>query len=167
MLPALYTLADEYIGAAQHLQSLDLDEQTLSDTLEGLVGSVEEKAINVSFVIKELRYLSDNMRAAEQDIALRRKSVEKREAYLVNYLLSNLERCKINRPIESPYFKISIKQNPASVVIDNAGRIPCNLYRYPEAPPPEPDKKAIKTAIESGQDVAGAHLESTNRLEIK
>ena len=38
MLPALYTLADEYIGAAQYLQNLDLDEQIDDTSLVDLDG---------------------------------------------------------------------------------------------------------------------------------
>src|SRR4030067_3676200 len=113
MLPALYTLAEEYIGASQHLQNLDLDEQTLSDTLEGLVGSVEEKATNVAFVIRNLESLADQIKQAENQMESRRKAIENRASSIKKYLLHNMERCEI-RKIESPYFKICIKQNPPS-----------------------------------------------------
>ena len=166
MLPALYTLADEYIGAANALQNLDLDDQTIADTLESLAGEIEVKSTNVSFVIRNMESLAEQIKQAEQQMASQGKAIENRAENVRKYLLINMERCGISK-IESPYFKISVKQNPASVVIDNEGQIPCEFYRYPEAPPPAPDKKAIKSAIESGIDVPGAHLERIIRVEIK
>lgn len=166
MLPALYELASEYVEAANKLQNLELDEETIRDTLEGLQFPIEQKATNVAFVIRNMESLAEQIKQAEQQMVARRKAIEKRAENVREYLLRNMERCGISK-IESPYFKISIRQNPGSVVIDDAGQIPCELYRYPEAPPPEPDKKAIKAMIESGQEVSGAHIEKTTRVEIK
>lgn len=166
MLPALYKLADEYCEAENKLQNLELDDQTISDTLEGMSGEIETKASNVAFVIRNMESLAEQIKQAEQQMASRRKALENRADNVRQYLLTNMERCGISK-IESPWFKISVKQNPEKVVIYDAGAIPCELYRYPEAPPPEPDKKAIKAAIESGNDVPGVHLERTKRLEIK
>jgi len=82
------------------------------------------------------------------------------------YLKFNMERTGISK-IDSPYFRISLRQNPVSVVVDNEGSIPCEFFRYPEAPPPSVDKKAIKAAIEAGEEVNGAHLERGTSLIIK
>lgn len=166
MLPALYTLADEYIEAANALQNLELDDQTIADTMESLAGEIEVKATNIAFVIRNMESLAGQIKQAEQQMAVRRNAIENRAENIRKYLLMNMERCGISK-IESPYFKISLKQNPASVFIDNPEMIPCEFYMYPEAPPPAPDKKAIRKAIESGIDVPGAHLERITRVEIK
>lgn len=166
MLPALYELTSEYLEASNALQNLDLDDETIRDTLEGLQFPVEQKCQNVAFIIRNMEVLADQIKQAEQQMAARRKAIENRAANVREYLLRNMERCEISK-IESPYFKISIRNNPASVVVDDAGQIPCEFYRYPEAPPPTPDKKLIKEAIESGIDVAGVHLERTKSIQIK
>lgn len=166
MLPALYELASEFIEASNALQNLDLDDETIRDTLEGLQYPVEQKCSNVAFVIRNMESLAEQIKQAEQQMAARRKAIENRAANVRKYLLQNMERCGISK-IESPYFKISIKNNPASVVVDDAGAIPCEFYRYPEAPPPAPDKKLIKETIESGVDVPGVHLERGTSLVIK
>lgn len=166
MLPALYELSSEFIEASNALQNLDLDDETIRDTLEGLQYPVEQKCNNVAFVIRNMESLAEQIKQAEEQMALRRKAIENRAANVKQYLLHNMERCGISK-IESPYFKISIRNNPASVVADDAGAIPSEFYRYPEAPPPLPDKKLIKDSIESGVDVPGVHLVRTTSVVIK
>lgn len=165
-MTALFQLATEYRAAAERLHDLDLDEQTLADTLEAMSGEIEVKARNVAFVIRNCEALAAQMKQAEEAMAARRKAVENRAARIKNYLQTNMEGCGFSK-IECPEFKIAIRQNPPAVVIDAEGQIPCNFYAYPEAPPPRPDKAAIKEAIKAGQEVPGAHLETSTRLEIK
>lgn len=62
---------------------------------------------------------------------------------------------------------ISIKATPAAVVIDDEKLIRGDLMVWPTPPPPRPDKRAIAEAIKAGETVAGAHLESGTRMEIK
>lgn len=166
MLPALYELVSEYKDASEKLQDMQLDEQTIADTLESIGGDLETKCNNVAFVIRNMESLAEQIKQAEDQMAARRKAIENRAANVREYLLRNMVLCGISK-IESPWFKISIRSNPVSVVIDDAGKIPCEFYRYPEAPPPSPDKKLIKAAIESGRDVPGVHLEKTHSLSIK
>ena len=165
-LPSLYTLTAEYMAVAQKLSETDLDPQTIADTLEGLAGDLETKAINVGKFIKTLDATVEQIKAAEKEMAERRKAMEARAKHVRDYLLNNMQACGISK-IESPWFALSVKQNPPSVVIDDAGEIPCDLYIYPEAPPPYPDKAGIKAAIKAGRVVNGAHLEHGVRLEIK
>ena len=163
---SLYQLADQYLAAAHELTDLDLDEQTVLDTLEGMAGSLEDKAINVAKFIQNLRASSLGMKLAEARMYERRKAVEKREQRIMDYLKSNMERCGISK-IDCEYFSLSIRNNPASVVIDELAMIPSEFMRQAEAPPPAPDKKAIAIAMKDGKDVPGAHMESGTRLDIK
>lgn len=165
-MTALYQLTTEYRAAAERLHDLDLDDQTIADTLEGMAGAVEVKARNVAFVIRNCEALADQIKQAEEQMAARRKAIENRATRIRNYLLNNMQACGISK-IECPEFKLSIHKNPGAVVIDAEGQIPCDLFVYPEAPPPRPDKKAIADRIKAGKEVPGAHLEVSERLEIK
>lgn len=162
----LYQLSTEYRAAAERLHDLDLDEQTIADTLESMEGDIQVKAKNVAFVIRNCEALASQIKDAEEKMAARRKAIENRADRIKNYLKANMERCGMSQ-IECPEFKLAIRNNPPSVVIDAEGQIPCDMYVYPEAPPPRPDKKAIAAAIKSGMEVSGAHLEQSTRLEIK
>ena len=165
-LPALYEIADCYLADVAKLQDLDLDAQTLADTLEGLTGELEVKATNVAMFVRNLESLADQIKQAEQQMAARRKAIESRADAVREYLLSNMLRTGITK-IESPYFKISVKNNPASVVVDDNASIPAKYLRQAAPPPPAADKKEIKAALEFGETVPGCHLQNTQRLEIK
>lgn len=162
----LFQLSTEYRAAAERLHDLDLDEQTIADTLEGMTGAIELKAQNVGYVIRNCEALAAQIKDAEDAMAARRKALENRAARISNYLLHNMQACGISK-IECPEFKMSIRNNPESVVIDAESMLPETFMTSPPPPAPKPDKSAIKAAIKAGQEVTGAHLESTQRLEIK
>lgn len=165
-LPALYQLADEYLVAAQTLADLDMDPQTVADTLEGLAGDLEVKATNVAAFARNLEASAKQIKEAEEQMAARRKSIERRAEHLREYLKANMERTGITK-IECPWFALSIKKNPPAVVIDAASQIPAEFMRTPEPPPAAPDKKAIAEAIKAGKEVPGAHMEAGTRLDIR
>lgn len=165
-MTALYVLAQDYRAAAEKLADLDLDEQTIADTLEGLSGDLEVKAVNTAMVARNMQGLAAQIKEAEQAMAARRKALEGRAERLTAYLLANMQHAGISK-IESPHFCLSIKNNPAAVVINEPGLIPAEFMRQPEPPPPSPDKTAIKEAIKAGKEVPGAHLAQGVRLEIK
>jgi aromatic ring-opening dioxygenase LigB subunit len=60
---------------------------------------------------------------------------------------------------------LSIRKNPPRVVIDYEDMIPDEFLRTRTVT--EVARDEIKRAIQAGQDVPGAHLEQTERLEIK
>lgn len=165
-LPTLYELADEYKAVSDKLHDMELDEQTIADTLESISGDLEAKCTNIGFVIRNMESFAMQMAQAESSMAARRKALENRAEHIRNYLKQNMERCNMSK-IESPWFKIAIRQNPSAVVIDAATQIPSEFWRKPEPLPPAIDRKAIKAAIEAGNEVPGAHLERGTRLEIK
>ena len=165
-MTSLYELSAEYQAIQNKLLDSDFDEQTIADTLEGAAGELEVKAVNVAMFIRNLEASADAIKEAEKQMADRRKTLEKKADAIKTYLKNNMQACGITK-IESPYFALTLKKNPPAVVIDNAGQVPSNLYVYPEAPEPFPDKKAIAELLKAGEVVNGAHLEQGERLEIK
>ncbi len=166
----LYVLAEEYRAAADTLSNLDLDAQTIADTLEGLSGELEQKATATAMVIRNMASLASQIKEAEASMAARRKSLEARVEHLTKYL----HDCMVHsgkQVIECPYFAMTIKKNPASVVITAIDLIPPEFMKQPEPPPPTPDKaalkEAIKKALEEKKEFPGAHLSQGTRLEIR
>ena len=162
----LYEIADEYRAAAQQLADLDLDPQTVADTLEGMAGALEVKALSVAAFVRNLEATADAIKQAEAQMAARRKALEARAESVREYLFANMLRCEISE-ITSPYFTLKIKDNPPKVVVDILESVPFDFMREPEPKPAEPDKKAIGAVLKSGGTVPGCHLEQTQRLEIK
>lgn len=162
----LFEVARDFREVADKLADLNLDEQTIRDTLEGESTALVTKGANVGFVIRNLEASAEAIKAAEADMAARRKAIENRAKSLHGYLLMGMQYAAIER-IDTPYFAISIRKNPPAVAIDEPGLIPTEYMVQPEPPPPAPDKKAIAVALKSGMDVPGCRLMQGERVEIK
>jgi len=164
-MTALFELAAEYRAISDKLHDLDMDEQTIADTLESIGGDLQEKSVNVAKYFRNMEADADKIEEAAKAMMERARAIRKRAASLKKYLHDNMERAGITK-IESPWFVVSIKNNPASVKIDDESLIPDDYMR--EIPAKfEPDKKMIKSAMDEGYQVPGCHIERGTRLEIK
>ena len=134
-LPTLYELAAEYRADLEKLASLDLPEETVRDTIEGMGGQLQVKAQNIASLTKHLEVVAEGIREAEQAMQARRKAIERRIESLKEYTLASMQNHGIDR-IESPQFVLSVAKNPPAVEIYEPGLIPEQFYRHPEPPPP-------------------------------
>lgn len=164
-MTALYVIAAEYVEAAKKLADLDLDEQTIADTLEGMSGALEVKAQNVACFIRNLEVTADAIKAFEAAQKERRQAIERRAERMRSYLQTCMEATGIQR-IEGPGVVLSFRKSTA-VAIHEPEMIPAKFMRTPEPPPPAPDKTAIAAAIKAGKDVPGARIEVRHHLQIK
>lgn len=164
-LPALYQLSEQYRGLLA-LDAEEVPEEAIRDTLEALTGDIQEKSTNVAAYCRNLEAAADAIDDAAKQMKERASKVRKRAESIRAYLLHNMQACEISK-IESPYFTLAVKKNPPSVVVFDAKQIPDSYMRQKPAPPPEPDKTAIKQALQAGADVPGCTLEQGVRLEIK
>lgn len=163
---SLYAIAQEHRAMVAALMATDADAQTVADTIEAESYPLEVKAQNVAYAIKNLDATAAAIKAAEAEMAARRKSIESRVMHLREYVKTCMEIAQVSK-IECPHFALSIKANPPCVDIFEPSMIPAEFMRQPEPPPAAPDKAAIKEAIKAGRDVPGAMLAQGTRLDIK
>ena len=164
-MTTLFALSAEYKSISDRLCELDLDEQTVIDTLESVGGDLQEKSINVAKFFRNLESDAKQIKEAEQQLAERRKAIEKRAASLKEYLKTNMELSGIHK-IECPWFVVSIAQNPEAVIVDDEEAIPRDYFK--EIPVSyQLDKSLLKQAIKDGFTVPGARLTRGTSLRIK
>ena len=163
---SLYQIASEYQADIRTLEDTEMDDQTFLDTLDSLGGELEAKATNVIMFARNLEASAGAIKQAEQAMSERRKKLEAKASSIYAYLLANLQACEITK-IESPYFSMSVRKNPESVVVDFEGSIPKEYFTLPDPPLPRLDKSKLKEAMKSGLVIEGVHLESKYRLDIK
>ncbi len=163
---SLYQLSGTYLEALDFLTDpeTDLPAEVINDTLEGLSGVLEDKAINVTKFLRNIEAITDAIKAAEESMEKRRKALENRVKWMKAYLKTNMENTGITK-IECPFFKLSIQKNPASVTIFDETKIP--LVFKEQVISWKIDKTAIKDSIKSGETVNGAELTTGTRLVIK
>ena len=162
----LYTIADQYLQDLQKLQDMDLDEQTFADTLESLSGDLEVKATNVAMFVRNLEASAESIKAAEKQMAERRKAIEAKAERIRNYLKDNMARTGITK-IYCPYFALSLRNSPPAVEVINADEIPAQYFDIPEPPAPVLNKNRLKDDLKNGVIVEGARLTQGSYLQIK
>ena len=161
----LFELKTEYQLVAHKLQDMDLDEQTIADTLEAFAGDLETKATNTVMVSRNMRATAAAIKEAEASMAARRKAIEARADYLDKRVFDTMIETGITK-IECPYFRLSIQDNPPAVEVFDSLQIPADYMR--EVPATFTiDKVLIKKAIQDGFDVPGAKLTHGKRLVCK
>lgn len=165
-LPALYELAQQHRELEQLVELDELPAEVIRDTLEGLEGTIQEKAISVAAVVRNLETHAEMVAAAAKQLRERAARAEARAESLRAYLLFNLQSVGITK-ITAPEFTVAVRNNPEAVNIADDADIPAEFYVPVPPPPPRLDKTALKAAIKAGREVPGVWLSSGQRVEIR
>ena len=131
----------------------DLDDQTLTDTLEGATNFREAIGALIRSALED-ECLADALRDRMTDMRTRLSRHEARAASKRQAAVENMQVADI-RKLTEPDFTASTRVGPPSVVIDNEHELPID-YLLPQ--PPKPDKRAILEALTRGAMVPGAAL---------
>jgi hypothetical protein len=159
----LYELSAEYLEAMEALAEIDdLPPEAIADTLEGLAGAWEDKALNVARYVRNLEAEAEAIVDARDRMERRAKAASKQAARLKAYLKAELERTGL-KP-KAPDLALRLQNNPPSVVLDDPTKIP-KLYQRTETVTTIL-KADISVALKAGKKVRGAHLEQSTRLVI-
>ena len=162
----LYELTNDYAELLLMAEDPDTDPQAFTDTLEGIDGAIEDKADNYARVIRNLEADAAACDAEAKRLRNKKQTIEnniKRMKSALQYAMQVTGKVKFKTAL----FSFNIQKNPAAVVVDEQyiENIP---ERFLVRKDPEINRKAIKDAINAGEDLEGlAHLEQTESLRIK
>src|SRR5882757_2279076 len=155
-MTSLYTLVKEYQDAWCMMEELDeLDELSISDTLEGLELPIKDKIINTASYIKNIESDIQQIKNAEQELSLRRSKLERKVNALENYLKNCMKHLDISE-VKSRLFDVKIRINPSSVNITDKSLLEERFFKVTESK--SVDKISIKKHLKSGEEVPGAEL---------
>jgi predicted nuclease with TOPRIM domain len=168
----LYEIADNYLQALEDLAELEeLPAEVIADTLEGLQGSFEAKAVSVGAYIKTLEAEASAIEEARKSMEQRQKALKRHADRLREYLKAQMERTGLRhikvppKRITAPCIILRLQTNPPSVVVEDEQRIP-ECYKQ-EVITVKVLKAEIAKALKGGEEVPGARLEQSNRLVIQ
>lgn len=135
------------------------------DTLEAVIGQFEVKAQSVIAYIKNQEITEKMLEEHIGRMTGKLKAAKARNQSLKDYLARNMQAAGITEiKADDGTFKASFRKSEAVVILDEA-QIPAEFMR--EVVKTEPDKTAIRKAIESGRQVAGAKIEGRKNLQIR
>ena len=162
----LYQLTADYMNLLEMAEDPDIDEQAFMDTLDGIEGAIEVKAENYAKIMRQLEADAAACDAESKRLKNKSKTIDnniRRMKQALQFAMQTTGKTKFKTPLFSFY----IQKNPASVVMDEQyiENIP---ERFLVRKDPEINRKAIRDAINAGEDIGGiAHLEQTESLRIK
>jgi DNA replication initiation complex subunit (GINS family) len=161
----LYEIAGNYLQALEDLAELeDLPAEVIADTLEGLQGSFEAKAVNVAAYIRSLEAEAEAIEEARKSMERRQKALTNHVERLRAYLKANMERMGTAK-IKNCYLTLRMQANPPSLIVEDEAAIPEQYKRT------ETITKILRAEIvrdiKAGEEVTGARLEQTTRLVIQ
>ena len=149
---SLYEISADFLKA---LDGLEVDEETGEimnfDAVEALDAQFEDKAESVACYIKNLSAFAADLKAEEENLSTRRKTVERRVDSVKKYLSSCLATVGKDK-VETAKARISFRKS-IQVQIDDEAALPANYVTTTVTT--KPDKTAIKKAIQAGEDVGG------------
>lgn len=156
---SLFQIAQQHRQLVDKLADLDLDEQTLADTLEAESWPIEQKCENTMFVVRAAQLQQEAIDAEIERLSMLRERIAGRESSLRRLLETGMQIAGITK-ITAGTFSLALQKNPPSVEILDEKQLPAKFMRTPEPKPvvPAPDKKLIAAALKAGEPVPGAKL---------
>lgn len=166
-METLYDITERY-QAVLGMMEEDGEDECLKDTLDSIEGEFEEKADNIVAIIKALELQKSSINGQRQVFEKEVKTLKDKEdaidnkiSWLKKYLCDGM--IALNKPkFKTNKFSFWTKKTSGAVVID--GVVPMEFLKVPE---PQPDKTAIKKAIDSGEKFNWAHLESHDIAQFR
>ena len=169
----LYEISNEYTAVMDAIEQLfevhpDLDEASkraiLEENLAGVQQSFDDKAFALGGLIQNLKFEHSNVKELQDRFTKRAKGLEKTIGQLSDYLLTQMQA--VNRPkLSNAWLTLQIRTNPCRVIIEDETLLGDEFKQQETII--KINKTAIGEQLKSGASVPYAHLEQSQRLEIK
>ena len=157
-MPTLRELSKELAEVRDLALDPDVREEAIRDTLEGLEGIFQDKAVSVVHVLTNG---DSDIAALDAEIARltdRKKHIQNAQSRLKDYLRDNMEATGTTK-ITSPLFTITLAKGRDMAIVDDESALPDDYVRVKTTI--APDKAAILSALKEGVEVPGAHMAKT------
>lgn len=158
---SIYDINKAFQSIVDMVADGELTQEDFQQALAELEQSKVEKCGNAICYLNMRKQAIEAMKAEEKRISTQRKMLEKGNKSLEEafaYVLNNMG----DKEVITRYGVMKVRKNPPSVVVDDITKIDSKYTR--QKIQIDVDKVAIKKAIQSGEKVDGARLESSEKL---
>ncbi len=154
---------DAVLSMGTNRDTGEISEECLAE-LDALGMGKDDKCLSTAAVIKGMRAEGEAVERTANELLKRAKIHFNQADRLEGYLAANFDID--HAPLSDARSQIAWRKNPPSVSIPDLEKVPARYQRViPEKR--EPDKKAIKDALNTGVKMSFASLHQTQRLEVK
>lgn len=172
----LYELVGEYqifqeqfSSFCEMVDSGELPEEAVLDTLDSITGGIEEKLDNIACIYKQTMYEAAMMKAEEVNMRARRKAKENAAERLKAYMSSAMQAVDLSK-IETARNRLSFRKSEKVTFEDEESFVQWAQEYNPDLltfKTPEPNKTVIKKILSCGQPIEGCRIEPCMNLQIK
>ena len=145
-------------------QNNKLDEQTINDTKESVSLLLEEKSDQLELLLKDLELKAEKCKEIADFYTKKAKQANEKKKALKELILGTMQKLGTKK-IETVTGTFTIRNNNPSLVIDDKSLIPAKFVTMIQSDKIE--KEEIKKAIKNGEEIAGAHLETSQSLLVR
>ena len=169
----LYELAQDYSDVLEAITNLfdenpELDETSkqaiIEENLSALQTNFESKAFALAGYILNLKFEQANVKELADRFTKRSRSLDKTIGQLNDYLLQQMQQVNIPK-LSNAWVTIQIKTNPCKVIIEDETLLSDEFKTIEQVI--KINKSVISEQLKAGVFVPFAHLEQSQRLEIK
>lgn len=162
----LYEITQELEEFQAAVENGDIPPEAIADTLAGIEFEFDEKVENIACFIKNLSAEAEAIKAEAAALTARAKQKENAIAFYKRYLTEAFGAANKDK-FESARCAVSFKKSEKVIISDET-----TFYeKHPDfckvKTEISPDKMQIKKLLKGGIEVAGAHLEESQNIQIK
>lgn len=155
----LYELSQNYLA----VQDMELEPETLKDTLDSIEEAIEVKAENIAKWIRNLEADKKAFEEEEKRFKEKKQAADNRIKSLKQYLEDNM-RLTGKTKFKAGFFSFAIQNNKPSVEVFDEALIP---KQFLIAQPVKIDRAGIAELLKAGEEVPGAELKHSSGLRIR
>jgi len=126
-MPSLYELTAEYRADVAKLQNLDLDPETVLDTIDGMQGELSEKIKAVLIVALEMKANGEQRKDAAKRMAESGAAEVNRGDALFSYAQIAIQNSGLTLPIRYTEFTVNLQKNPPSCTVTSEEELPPSM----------------------------------------
>lgn len=165
----LYELTKDYMDLLYAIDTEEIPEEAITDTLEAITASIEEKADNIACMLKGLEAEAQAIKAEEDRLKARRQAKERAYEKIKAYLSAELLKANITA-VDTARNKITFRKSESVHIANETAFITWallnrdDLIKYGE---PTANRTAIKKALKDGDVIDGAELCVNQNIQLK
>jgi len=150
-MPSLTNISKDYLGFLE----AELSPDEMSDCLDSIKESFEEKGGNIVAVVNEMKMTTSAIDEEIKRLQARKKAIVNTQERMKEYLRYNMENTGINK-IDHPLFNITLAKAPLSAEVFDEESLPDDYVTIKTEI--KPDKRKILSSLKSGESIEGAKL---------
>jgi len=158
-MATLYDIAEEIKELLDLMQSAEVDEETIQDTIEstGLKDDFKNKIDGYLYVIDDIEASNERIKKEEDRLAERRRMQEKNIRKYKKILTDTMQLLDIQKERTDRY-TVWVQNNPIKLNIEDEQFIPKEFY---EEQKPRLNRKKLTDYSKEGHEIKGTQLTQT------